>query len=213
MAACVAYLIIGIAASSSYADGLATFENFTEGPIGDTFLDPLSSIFFQNAFLSQQSIPAPFIADQAVAFPSLPVTTPGTLLTAGGYVPGAGLNLTPYFGFTATLPESAGDLRMTLAFNVLQSPASLELSILDSQHALLETRTFPLAGDAISEAMIALTRQTADIGAFTVRVHGASAAFDNISFAVPEPVSATLVLGVATLASRDRRRVVSVVAG
>ena len=94
---CVGLLMTEFCANAQ----VATFENFSEGPIGLSFVDPLSGITFTDGVYNFGQ--ATFCVDYG-ASPILPPVLPGNHLTGGGYSPGPGVGLGAGFGFTFVLP-------------------------------------------------------------------------------------------------------------
>src|SRR5215469_10540598 len=93
-------LSVGFLSEPRAVAQISTFENYSEGVIGASFVDPTSGISFTDPIYN---FPGGIFSIEYCGYPLAP-NLPGNLLTANGDSPGPGLGLTGGFGFTFTLP-------------------------------------------------------------------------------------------------------------
>lgn len=191
---------IGALASTS-AGQVAHFETFEEGTTDTALFDPVSGISFFDSTASSQN----FTIETIAASPQRPMTSPGNILSANGYVPGGSFGLTYGFGFTAVLPAVTDSLSFDVIYALQGGIGTFDLILYSENGQVLDTLNQSFSGSDFSEGRVTIqNRLQRDIYSFSVaNLNGLYIAYDN--FAVPEP--SILFAATAGLAGRRRRAV------
>ncbi|HTY88842.1 MAG TPA: hypothetical protein VMB80_15360 [Candidatus Acidoferrum sp.] len=184
---CLGLLITEFSASAQ----LATFENISEGPLGTSFVDPLSGIAFTDGIYNFGQ--ATFCVDYGAA-PVLPPVLPGNHLTGGGYSPGGGVGLGAGFGFTFILPAPSTFVQMDALYFQQSSAGNMTITGYSSSGQLLASANVPLPGGSLGLSVIHPTLSAAmPMSRIVVATPSTFAVgFDNIG--APEPSGAALIL-------------------
>src|SRR4051812_32224899 len=183
-------VVLGLLAIPFHTFGqVATFENFTEGPLGFSFVDPLSGIAFSNA--TNNFGHTSFAVDYG-ASPNLPPVLPGNYLTIGGYSPGPSTGLGAVRNFTFTLPTPSTHIELDLLYIGNSIPLNVAFSAYSSSGQLLFTTNTPLSTIPTLSVSHPVLSSDIPISSFFVSTPGLGFGFDNI--AVPEPASLPLLL-------------------
>lgn len=172
---------------------ISTFENFSEGAIGSSFVDPASGILFTDPVYN---LPGGVFSIEYSGL-SIPPDLPGNLLTGNVYGTGGGLGLTSGFGFTFTLPTPSAYFQMDEIY-IPSYGSSFSIGVAAYapngqpvlQTSVLLPDTFPQVGFVHSEfesatpvsAVVVTTPSSSTVG------------FDNIGVPVPEPSAGLLSL-------------------
>jgi hypothetical protein len=204
-------LCFGLLISEFSADAqLATFENFPEGPIGLSFVDPLSGITFTDGIYNFGQ--ATFCVDYG-ASPVLPPVLPGNHLTGGGYSSGPGVGLGAGFGFTFILPTPSPYVQMDALYFPQSSAGNMTITGYSSGGQLLASANVPLPVGS-SALMVIHPTLSSDLPMSRIVVTTPSnfaVGFDNVG--VPEPSCAVLILvgaGIWTIRKRQKSACLSI---
>ena len=184
---CVGLLITEFCANAQ----VATFENFSEGPIGLSFVDPLSGITFTAGVYNFGQ--ATFCVDYG-AGPVLPPVLPGNHLTGGGYSAGPGVGLGAGFGFTFILPTPSPYVQMDALYFPQSSAGNITITGYSSSGQQVAQANIPLPVAFPGLIVIHPTLSSATpMSRFVVTTPSNFAiGFDNVG--VPEPCCAALML-------------------
>jgi hypothetical protein len=165
---------------------ISTFENFSEGEIGSSFVDPASGILFTDPVYN---FPGGVFSIEHCGL-SIPPDMPGNLLTGNAYGIDGTFGLTAGFGFTLTLPTPSAYFQMDeIYFPEYGSSFSIEVAAYASngQRVLLTSvllpNTFPSVGFVHSEFESAMPVSTVVV----TTPSSSAVGFDDIGVPVPEP--------------------------
>ena len=171
---------------------VATFESYSEGPLGGSFTESNSGIVFSNATYSGGS--TGFIAEYGAPAADLSPVFPGTVLTAAASAPGPAVGLGGLAGFTATFPALTNSVEMDVVYGS-SSPVSLTITGFSSANQQVAQTIYPLSATSLTFVHTVFDSGSA-IKKIVVAPSGlAGFGYDNISIiSIPEPSATMLAL-------------------
>ncbi len=185
---------------------ISTFQNFSEGPIGSSFVDPASGILFTH--------PVYNFPDGSFSIEygglSIPPDLPGNVLTGNGYGVNGSFGLTAGFGFTFTLPNPSTFFQMDEIYipNYGSSSSVGVTAYAPNGQEVLQTSvllpsTFPHVNIVHS-----IFESASAVSTIVVSTPGSSTVgFQNIGVPAPEPsVGLLLVAGGASAWGLRRKK-------
>lgn len=193
----IAAVLLGMLASGFVTEQTAvaqisTFENYPEGVIGTSFVDPASGILFSDPIYN---FPGGVFTIEHTDL-SLPPDLPGNLLTGNGYSPGPALGLTAGFGFTFTLATPSADFQMDEVYGSESSPFSIQVVgyASNGQQVFQTSVLLPDTSPGV-DFLHSVFESPTPVSKVVVTTPSSSVVgFDNIGVPIPEPSEALLAL-------------------
>ena len=181
---------------------VATFENFSEGLIGSSFVDPLSGIAFSDA---QYNLGAAVFAVEYGPTLSVPPVLPGNCL-GGTYSPDTGFALEAGFRFTFTLPTPSTQVELDVIYGALMSAANINFFTYASGGQSLFATNFALTTGSGLKVIHPVIVSDTPMSKIVIGAPNSMAfGYDNI--AVPEPSTIGLTaIGIAAALVIRRRK-------
>lgn len=142
-----------------------------------------------------------FIVDHWNSYSGLADMTPGLVVSGVGYA-GNGTPSLPFgFGFTMNLVQSTDEVSATMAYSTLPlqdgvfMPGSVLIQGFDDNNLVASDSVLFDQYNSFVEQPLSLAASSYDINSVTISATNLFDAFGQISYAVPEPPAAVLLIG------------------
>jgi hypothetical protein len=200
--AAAAFVFAGSASASVTPVTLSAFT--VDNPYRGTITDAGSGVMFSNA--STNGGTGIFIIDYFNSSSSLPVLTPGRVLSSGGYVGNGGIGFPENFEFTMTMPAPVTEVDMEMGYVKESADGAVTLDAFNTSGGLIGSTVFSPPVAFGSEIPISFSAGSNLISSVTLVPTDIGDVFGNISTtAVPEPTAVATLIGAAALGLRRRR--------